>query len=674
MASIISSGIGSGLDINGLVTQLVAAEGQPASLRLNRQEAVLQAKLSATGVLKSALAEFQSAMQGLADLSKFQSVTATSGNSDLFTAAAADGAVAGAHSVKVVNLAQAQKLASKAFTNSTDAVGTGTLTFSFGTYNSTANTFTANPDKASQSVVIGSANNSLEGIRDAVNKAGIGVTASIVDDGSGKRLVFASNDSGVANSLKITVSGDSVGSNVDDAGLSQLAFDPTAAGLGSGKNLTETVAAKDAKIEVDGLTITRPNNTITGVIEGVTLTLKKEDATSTVSLSVAKNPALVSTKVGEFVSSFNKLKNVLKNLTKFDAKTGEKGELLGDATLRGIEAQIRRLFTAPVEGVTGSFRSLASIGITTQSDGALKLDTTALTKAIDADSDAVARLFAKSGVTTDALVKFSTSTDASLAGTFAVNLTQLATQGKLTGSATAGFPLTIDGANDNFTLKVDGISSGTISLTQGSFASGAALAAEIQSRVNGDGALKAAGASVAVSFVTNHFEITSTRYGSASKVEILTVDSNSSSLGFSAGAGADGVDVAGTLGGVAATGSGQTLTGTGAAAGIAITVLGGALGERGAVSFARGVSVKLDALLKETLGADSGLTSKIEGLNKQISRIGDQREILDRRLTALQERFRAQFTALDSLLGRLQSTSTFLAQQLASLPGARKSS
>ncbi|MEN8259177.1 MAG: flagellar filament capping protein FliD [Pseudomonadota bacterium] len=672
MASISAAGIGSGLDINGLVTQLVAAEGQPTTLRLNRQEAVLQAEVSAIGVLKAALLEFQSSMKGLLDVNGFQPITATSGNTDVLTVSTGSGAIPGDHSVKVLNLAQTQKLASKGFSSSTEPLGTGTLTFRFGTYDGTANTFTANPDKGAQSVVIDSSNNSLEGIRDAVNKANIGINASIVDDGTGKRLVFSSKDSGAVNSLSVSVSGDSVGDDLDDVGLSQLAYDPTAAGLGSGKNLIETVAAKDAKIEVDGLTITRPNNTVTGVIEGVTLNLKKEDSALTVALSVTKNSEAIKTKINDFVDAFNKFKEVVGDLTRFDSETRVSGELLGDAALRGIENQIRRIIANTVPGVTGAFQSLGSIGVKTQRDGTLSLDSAALDKAIQTDAEGVARLFAKGGAATDALVEFSASTDASVVGEYAVNITQLASRGVFTGSTASGFPLSVDGTNDNFAIKVNGVQSGTISLTQGSYASGAELAAEIQGRINADSALKGGNVSVTVSFDTDHFEITSSEYGSASKVEVTSVDSNSAVIGLAVGAGTDGVDVAGSIGGVVAIGSGQTLTGTGSSSGIALEFQGGSIGDRGTVSFARGVSVQLDVMLKGVLGNQGVLKSRIEGLNDRISRIDDKREVLNRRLASLEDRYRKQFTALDTLLSQLQGTSAFLSQQLASLPGPRK--
>ena len=208
------------------------------------------------------------------------------------------------------------------------------MTFRFGDYDNGSNTFTPNVDKTEQSVTIDASNNSLRGIRDAVNNAEIGVTVSIVDDGSGKRLVFSSDNSGVDNSLEITVSEDPADNDFDNSGLSQLAYDPTGS-LGNGRNLSETVAAQDALLEIDGLSITRSSNTVSGVIDGVTLELKSEDVDTTATLTISSDNSVINRKVGDFVGSFNALQSTFKNLTQVNPDTGTAGELLGDSFLRG---------------------------------------------------------------------------------------------------------------------------------------------------------------------------------------------------------------------------------------------------------------------------------------------------------------------------------------------------
>jgi flagellar hook-associated protein 2 len=217
---------------------------------------------------------------------------------------------------------------------------------------------------------------------------------------------------------------------------------------------------------------------------------------------------------------------------------------------------------------------------------------------------------------------------------------------------------------------VDGVASGAISLAQKTYASGAELAAELQSRINGDSALKAAGVSVLVSFEDGHFSFTSERYGSASKIAITEVGTNGADIGLSVGSGVNGRDVEGTIGGIKATGSGQYLTGTGALDGLKLLVTGDALGARGNVNFTRGVADQLNSLLDGWLGKDSSLTARTNGVQSQIADITKQREALATRLESIEARYMKQFSALDALMAQMQSTSNWLAGQLASLPGA----
>ena len=675
MAGISVSGIGSGLDIASLVEQLVTAERAPVENRLNVKEANVQGKLSAYGMLKSALSSFQTTVAGLADASAFQGLKGTSSDSSVVSVSTSSSAITGNYSVAVTTLAEAQSIASKAFTETSSTVGTGSLTFQFGTYDSGGNTFTANGDKAIAVVDIAATDNSLVGIRDAVNNADIGVSASIVNDGSGYRLVFQSDDSGAANSLKVTVSDSSDVSDTDDAGLSQLAYDPTAAGVGSGKNMSETVTAVDASFSVNGLAITSSSNQITDAIEGVTLNLKDVTSGTPVSVSIQRDTSGITSKVQSFVTSYNDMISTINSLTSYDASSGSAGILLGDSIARNVTSQVRSLLSTAVSGLSGNYTSLASIGITTQADGTLTLNQTKLSSAMSSDYSVVGKIFSAIGTTDDSLISFVDSTSTSTIGDYAINISQLATQAKVTGAADSGFPMTIDANNDNFVIKVDGSQSASIALTQQSYASGAELAVELQSRINGDVNLKSAGVSVTVSYVTDHFEISSSTYGSDSTIEIVTVDTNTAAtLGISVGAGTDGLDVAGTIGGVSATGSGQILTGNGNAAGISLKVLGSTTGDRGTVTFSRGVADQINTLLDGYLSSDSIISARTDGLNSRIDDINEQRDRLARRIAMIQQRYTIQFTAMDTLLGQLQSTSTYLTSQLAALPGATYSS
>ena len=378
--AITSTGIGSGIDVGGIVSQLVAAEGQPARNRLDRREAQTQATISALGGLKSSLNEFQSALGGLKDLDAFQARKATSGDSSIFTATADETASAGSYQIEVAQLAKGEKQASGYFASADATVGTGTLTFDVG-----GNSF---------DITVDSSNNTLAGIRDAINaspdNSGVTATTVNVDDPNNpgstvSRLILTADDPGKANTVTISAVDDD-GTNADAAGLSQLS---TASG-----ELETLEAAQDAIIRIDGQNVTRSSNSISDAIDGVTLELKKSDLGSTNSLDVALNTGAVKSKVESFIKAYNGLVQTTNQLSSYDPETGRAGALQGDATLRTISNQIRREMSDTVDGINGVFDNLATIGVETQRDGTLSLDSAQLDEAMDADFDAIGQMFA----------------------------------------------------------------------------------------------------------------------------------------------------------------------------------------------------------------------------------------------------------------------------------------
>lgn len=671
---ITASGIGSGLDIEGLVTQLVAAERAPTETRLLRQSALLSTELSAFGLLKSSLADLQDSFAALNSLTTFGQRTSESSNPDVLEVASSGSPVNGVYDVSVNQLAKAHSLASASFASPGDVVGTGTLTFRFGTTDYTApdpgpesyNGFSVNPEQAVASIDIDAGNNSLEGIRDAINDAEIGVKAAIVNDGSGYRLLISSGQTGAENSLEISVTGSGDGNDLDANGLSALAFNSAAT------NLEQTVAAQDALFSVNGLTIASPGNNADNVIDGIDISLKGLTETGTVTVTVQEDQASVTEAISSFVDGYNSFIEAANGLTAYDPATGSAGALQGDFSVRSIVGQVRQLLSNAVDGVDSSFASLSQIGITTQSDGTLAIDEARLDSVVADRFDEIVSLFSAVGLPSDPSIEFVAANESTAVSSFAIDISQVATRGQLQGAA-AGFPLTIDENNDDLSVMVDGILSAGLAITRGSYTSGSELAAEIQSSINSDQALRDAGVAVDVAYNAGRLEITSRRYGSASMVEITAVDLNTAAqLGLGVGAGVAGVDVAGTIGGVAALGTGQLLRGaTGSdSEGLQLRIDGGATGPRGVVDFTRGITEQLDRLLVSFLDSDGILDARTDGLQDRADSIEEQREALDLRMASLEARYRARFNALDGLLAQLQSTSTFLTQQLASLPEA----
>jgi flagellar hook-associated protein 2 len=668
-----ATGIGSGLDIESLITQLVAAERQPVETRLLRQEFSLTSELSAFGTMKGALASFQNSLANLNSLSTYGQRTATSSNDDVVTISASAESAAGQYNLSVNQLAGSHSLASGGFSLPSDTMGTGTLSIRFGTTDYASpdpgpesyNSFSLNPDKGVATIVIDNTNNTLEGVRDAVNSAGIGVSASIVNDGNGYRLLLGSGSTGEENSLEIRVDDDD-GNDVDGAGLSAFAFNTDAI------NLAQTAAAQDALFTINGLSISNASNTVENVIDGVNINLRSLSGTAPVSIEIVEDRAAVTEAISEFITGYNSFIATANNLTAYDAETASAGVLQGDFSARSISGQLRQVLSTAVAGFNGPFSSLSEIGISTGSDGSLSLNNADLDLALESSFDEIVGLFAAVAIPSDSNIDFVSASDLTSVGDFDINISQLATRGQLTGAA-AAFPLTIDDNNDGLTIQIDGVISGAIAFTQGSYGSGDALAAELQSQINGDSAIAAEERNVLVTFNGDHFEIISDRYGTGSKVEITSVDTNSAAqLGLSVAVGTDGLDVAGTIGGVAAIANGQTLTGAvgSDAEGLELLINGGLAGPRGNVSFSRGISFQINTMIAGFLESDGLLDSRTDGLQARLDDIDDQRLTLDFKIDTFEARQRARFNALDGLLAQLESTSSFLTQQLASLPVA----
>jgi len=656
-----SPGIGSNLDVNSIITQLMALEGR-AVTALDTKEASYQAKLTAYGSLKGALSSFQSAVQALSTPAKFTASKASVADATVLSASAGSSAAAGSYGIEVTALAQAQKLKTgSTFAAASSTLGSGSLTIQFGTYS--AGTFTANPAKDSKTITVSAGQNSLAGVRDAINAANAGVSASIVNDGSGNRLVISSKDSGSANALRITATDDD-GNHIDNAGLSQLIYD---ASTGGNSNLAQTQVAQNATAIIDGITVSKASNTVTDVIEGVTLTLLKTNSGSPTTLTVARDTASVKSAVESFVKAYNDASKVLKDLSAYDAATKKGAILQGDSTVRTIQSQLRSVLNTALTTAGGGLTTLSEIGVNFQKNGTLALNSAKLQAVMDDPAKDISTLFAAVGKPTDSLVAFAGATADTKAGNHALNITQLATQGKAVGAVTLGGSTTITlGVNDTLAVSIDGTTA-TVTLAAGSYTA-AQMATEIQSKINGASALSAAGLAVTASQAAGVLTLTSNRYGSSSTASVTGGTAQATLFGSTTDTA--GLNVAGTIGGFGATGSGQTLTGSGDTAGLQLTITGGATGARGTVQFAQGYAFQLNELIGNVIESDGLLAGRTDGIGRSIKDLGSRRAALVLRLGQIEQRYRAQFTALDTLLSSMNTTSSFLTQQLANLPGS----
>lgn len=659
-----SATTGTSIDVNSIVSQLMTVEQQPIT-KLNTQEASYQAKLSAFGTIKGALASFQTILQGLSNASKFQAVNATASDPAVFSATAASTAIAGTYSLDVTSLAQAQKLVASGQTSSTAAIGAGaatTVTFDLGSISGgtfsaitgayTGAAFTSNGN-ATKSITIDSTNNSLQGIRDAINAGKMGITATIINDGSGTpyRLALSSDSSGVNNSLKISVTGDTTVSNL-------LASDP--AGV---QHLAETVTGQNANFKVNGVAVSKSSNTISDVVAGVTITLNKI-TTSATSLTLVRDTATISNSLSGFVKAYNDLSSALTTVSAYNPASKTGALLQGDSTVRSLQSQLRTALTTAVAGTSGALTTLSQVGISFQKDGSLALDSTKLNNAISNNFNDIAGLFAAVGKGTDSLVTFNSTSNVTKPGNYAVNISQLATRGTAIGSAPANTTITA-GINDTLSLTINGVST-SVTLTAATYTA-QSLAAELQSKINSASGLSTAGISVAVTQSTGVLSVTSANYGSGSTVAITGGNGALDILG--APIESAGVDVAGTIGGATATGSGQNLTAaSGDPQGLSISINGGALGARGTLNYSQGYAYSLNKWSTSILASDGILINRTNGINKSITAIDDRRTTLQARLVGIEQNYRRQYSALDAMLTSMNQTSIYLTQQLANLP------
>jgi flagellar hook-associated protein 2 len=367
MGTIVTSGVGSGLDVAGLVSKLVQAEGAPKSARLDQQEAKVQGKLSALGTLRAALAKFQDTVTTLKSIDKFQGRQAIL-SSDSFLSATTDStAVPGSYDIEVQQLASAQKLQSGSFASGATVVGTGTLQIVTG-----GQTF---------DVTIDDTNNTLAGIAKAINESGAGadVVATVISGASEARLTITARNTGLANAMTITPSG-------GDGGLAGLTYP-------SG-GMTQLNAALDARVLVDGVLATSASNTITGAIAGVTLNVEQENAPSdTTTLTIDYDRTATRKTVGDFVTSYNAVVDAIKSVASYNATTKQGGPLFGDTGVLNIADQLRRVLSSTVPGVSESADMLAEVGISAQLDGKLSINSAQLDAAFNANFDAVGQLF-----------------------------------------------------------------------------------------------------------------------------------------------------------------------------------------------------------------------------------------------------------------------------------------
>jgi flagellar hook-associated protein 2 len=370
MATISSAGIGSGLDVNSIISQLMAIERQPLAA-LERRETQLSTELSEFGKLQGMVATMRDKAAALSSSTLWGRTAGSSADSAIAVTTAA-GAATGAYAVQVQQLAAAQTVSSRRFSTSDPAVfGAGTLTIELGTWSGDPVTgFGAKAGASAVTVTLGAEDDTLAEVRDKINAADAGVIATVINDAAGQRLAVRSKDTGAENGFRISTA-ESVDDGMAANGLSALAFDARSA-----SPMALNQRAANALATINGIDVESASNTLADVSDGVTLRLTKT-TTTPVEVTVATDSAAAKTAIEDFVKAFNELASHIRTQTRYDDTTQRAGAMQGDSLVLGIQRQMRALL-GDASSASSTFARLSDVGITLQRDGTLAVDAAAL--------------------------------------------------------------------------------------------------------------------------------------------------------------------------------------------------------------------------------------------------------------------------------------------------------
>jgi flagellar hook-associated protein 2 len=669
-SSIVSSlGAGSGIDVSGLVESLVEVERAAPQERIDSKKETLETQISAYGTLKSALSTLEDSISALTNNDVFHSRSASVPDTDMFVANALDAnAQTGTFQIGVEALAQSQTLvANQTFAEKDSSLNmSGNLTIQLGewAYDGSDNPtgFTANENATAINIEI-SEEDTLQDIADKINAAEGNVQASVLKvDGSYQLMMNA--PSGASNALEITA---------DDPSLSALTYNAS-----DFSNMTETLKGQDSEITINGLSVFRDTNEIDDVIQGLDFSLSKASPGETVAFTISEDKSTAEDEIRNFVDAYNTFYETAKSLTGIstDSDTEESvaGTLSTDGTAKAMLSQVRSLMTASVEGVEGGFNALTNLGIRTQLDGTLEIIEDEFSDALENNFDQIESIFSpqtsssSSGIT----VGMGRYSGQAVPGTYDVSITTPAAKGYVTADAAFSSFTTVDLLDYSFSVEVDGVETESLSIS-GTFSSAQELASTLQSLINEDENVKSAGFGVDVLVdESGVMSIVSREFGSSSGVSFTAASTEfANATNFStASVATAGTDVAGTIKGEAAFGSGNILlppVGSDAY-GLNLTIAVGLTGDH-SFNFSRGLASEMTKLIDNFLDDSTGaIAMREDNMNTQLDNLEDDQVDLDRRISMYEERLTAQFTAMEAIIASFQSTGDSVASLFDTLP------
>jgi len=616
------SGLASGIKSADIVDAFINAERATTRL-LERNKALNEARREAVRSFNTRLLSTQLDLGALKRASTFQSRTATSSNIDaLAITTAGTTAVPGSYTLDVVQVAKAHQLATVGQVSAETSFASGTLSLQVGNDAATEITF--------------SAGGSLNNVAAAINNADAGITASVINDGSGSpyRLVLKGDKTGADNDVLVSGTG---GMATLFSGMSTLA------------------AASNAEIRVGSgpgaITITQASNTFTEIVPGVTFDARAP--ANNITIGVAAETAAAKDGIKKFIESFNAASSYLKANAGFDSATKTAGVLISQANLVAGMGQITRALTGSVPGLPSSLNSLVAIGVTlNRTDGTLTIDETKLTRVLRENPDGVRKLFMSTGSSSEPSVQFSNLTEKTKAGPFTVNITQPAVPAQLSSTALAASTV-IDDNNNTLSMVVN-TRAVTLTLTNGTYTR-AEMATQLQSSLTA--ALSSTNEKLTVSLANDRLDVRSERYGRTQNIQIAEASTAKAALGLAV-QNVTGIDVAGTINGVAGTGNGRLLNGAvgSPAEGLALNVTATVAVSGAMVTPNKGISQLIGERFGRLTDNSIGTLSSIDkNLTKNITDATSQISKAETMLAKRRDRYERQFQSMERMIAQFNS-------------------
>ncbi|MGB7404742.1 MAG: flagellar filament capping protein FliD [Pacificimonas sp.] len=639
-------GAGSGLNTTALVADLVAAEREPRIAQIETRREAIDARISALGQVRSGVSAFSDALDALVGSGVLGVQPQLSSDAGATVTRTGDIPV-GSLEFSIERLAARQSLVSGGFASRDAALGTGRLTIDFGQVDAdgagAASAFTADPESPPLELEIGVTDDTLDGIARLINEADEGLTATVVNDGTAARLILKGPE-GEMNGFTIDVAADASGSD-----LELLQFGPSRVGM----ELEESAA--DALLDVEGVAVTRPSNSIDDLLPGLRLDLQTADPGQRVTLSNDYDGEELSLGVRNFVGAFNEVQALMTELG--GGAPGDAAPLNGSQALRRITGELSGLTTALLGGESGVTR-LADIGIGSTRNGQLVVDDARLVSLISSSPESIGRLFVDSRqFDVSGIDDLSGSGDLP-PGNYAFENLTVGTSGSSTGDDASGaftVPVFVDAGNRDFLLSVDGGPARAYSLANGTYASGAQLANAFQAAVGADSRVEWDGTA---------FTFASDTVGSISGIEITGMDAAlQTRLGLDNPSRTAGTDASGTVNGIALTGSGNTLSyvaddGTRLSFSISANIT------EASINIFDGLATRLSRIA-DAAGLPSGaIGAGLARLDRQSRELANNELRIEARSENYEERLRRQFGAMEASVAQFNSTRDFLTQQI----------